>query len=41
MIYEDINSLVKCGVRKKLITADDEIYVRNQLMNALHLEAWE
>lgn len=41
MIYEDINSLVKYGVRKKLITADDEIYVRNQLMNALQLEAWE
>ena len=38
MIYEDINSLVKYGVEKKLITADDEIYVRNQLMDALRLE---
>ena len=41
MIYEDIDRLVSYGVLTGLIEEDDEIYVRNRLLTALGLDAYE
>ncbi|MCH5212526.1 MAG: UDP-glucose--hexose-1-phosphate uridylyltransferase [Oscillospiraceae bacterium] len=41
MIYEDIDRLVSYGVLTGLIDEDDKIYVRNRLLTALGLDAYE
>lgn len=40
MIEESIQTLIQYGIQKELITREDEIYVRNQLMELLHLTSW-
>lgn len=40
MIYESIQKLINYAVSSRLITADDEFVVRNQLMDILQLSDW-
>lgn len=40
-IMTAVQALLVYGVEKKLITKEDTIFVRNQLMEALHLTQWE
>ena len=37
MIYNTIQGLIRHGIRSGLITEEDELVVRNQLMDLLHL----
>ncbi len=41
MIYELIGGLIGYGLEKGLIEEDDTIYIRNRLMQALKVDAWE
>lgn len=41
MIYNTIQGLIRHGIRSRLITEEDELVVRNQLMDLLHLTDWE
>ena len=41
MIYAEVQKLIDYAVKNDLITSDDIYVVRNQLMEALHLENWE
>ncbi len=41
MIYKCINELIKYGLEKKLFEAEDEIFIRNNLLSALGLEDFE
>lgn len=41
MIYTYVQALLDYSIKKELITKDDELYARNQLMDALKLTAWE
>lgn len=41
MIYNTIQGLIRHGIRSGLITEEDELVVRNQLMDLLHLTDWE
>ncbi|MGN1403060.1 MAG: UDP-glucose--hexose-1-phosphate uridylyltransferase [Ruminococcus sp.] len=41
MICKTIQELIEYGIQKELLTSDDSIYMRNQLMDLLHLSAWE
>ncbi len=40
MIYESIDKLVSYGLRCGLVSKDDEIFVRNRLLEALHLDEY-
>lgn len=40
-VTDAIQALLDYGIGKNLITADDMICVRNQLMDALHVASWE
>lgn len=40
MIYSDINGLIQKALEAGLIEQDDMIYVRNQVMNQLHLDTF-
>ena len=40
MIYQEISGLIEKAIEVKLIEASDKIYVRNQVMNLLGLEAF-
>lgn len=41
MIEQSIQELIQYGIEKELITSEDEIFLRNQLMDLLQLSAWE
>lgn len=41
MIEKSIQELIQYGIEKELITSEDEIFLRNQLMDLLQLSAWE
>ncbi|MCD8089448.1 MAG: UDP-glucose--hexose-1-phosphate uridylyltransferase [Clostridiales bacterium] len=41
MIQESIQSLIDYDIREKLIEPEDEIVIRNALMEALKLESWD
>lgn len=41
MITRDVQSLIEYGIDKELITAEDEIYIRNRLMQLLQLDSWD
>ena len=41
MIYNTIQGLIRHGIRSGLITEEDELVVRNQLLDLLHLTDWE
>ena len=41
MIEQSIQELIRYGIEKELITSEDEIFLRNQLMDLLQLSAWE
>ena len=41
MIEKSIQELIQYGIEKELITPEDEIFLRNQLMDLLQLSAWE
>jgi UDPglucose--hexose-1-phosphate uridylyltransferase len=41
MVYEYIQSLIDYSIQNELIHADDEIVIRNQLMEALRLDNWQ
>ena len=41
MIGQSIQELIQYGIEKELITSEDEIFLRNQLMDLLQLSAWE
>ena len=41
MIYNTIQGLIRHGIRSGLIAEEDELVVRNQLMDLLHLTDWE
>ena len=41
MIEKNIQELIQYGIEKELITPEDEIFLRNQLMDLLQLSAWE
>lgn len=41
MISELIQTLIEYGIAKGLICREDEIYIRNRLMQALKVDAWE
>ena len=40
MIEQSIQELIQYGIEKELITSEDEIFLRNQLMDLLQLSAW-
>ena len=40
-VIDAIKALLDYGIARNLITADDEICARNQLMNVLHASQWE
>ncbi|WP_067730946.1 UDP-glucose--hexose-1-phosphate uridylyltransferase [Oceanobacillus damuensis] len=40
MIYQHINELIQKAIEKELICQEDQIYVRNQVMNLLQLESY-
>ena len=40
MITDLIQTLIEYGIEKELIYREDEIYIRNRLMQALKVEAW-
>ena len=40
-IYSLINRLIKYALKNSLITEDDVILVRNELMALLHLKDWQ
>ncbi|MBQ3264441.1 MAG: UDP-glucose--hexose-1-phosphate uridylyltransferase [Ruminococcus sp.] len=40
MIYADIQRLIDYSIKNDLITKDDELVVRNMLMDALHVYDW-
>lgn len=41
MIYDVLQELINYGIKNNLIEKDDEIVVRNQLIDAIGLENWE
>ena len=41
MIEKNIQELIQYGIEKELITSEDEIFLRNQLMDLLQLSAWK
>ena len=41
MICQEIQNLLAYAIRTGLIQPEDEIVVRNQLMDVLHVAAWE
>lgn len=41
MIEQSIQELIQYGIEKELITSEDEIFLRNQLMDLLQLSAWK
>ena len=41
MVYEAIRELVRYGLEKGLITEDDAIYARNQILEALKMDEYE
>lgn len=41
MIYKEIDSLIKYGLRKNLLSEEDISYVRNRLLKTLRLEDYE
>jgi len=40
-IHYEIERLINYGVRKKLIEKEDEIYIRNQILEALNIEGYD
>ena len=40
MITDLIQTLIEYGIEKGLIYREDEIYIRNRLMQALKVDAW-
>ena len=40
-VIDAIKALLDYGIARNLITADDEICARNQLMDVLHVSQWE
>ena len=40
-VIDAVQALLNYGIARNLITADDEICVRNQLMDVLHIPQWE
>ena len=41
MVYEAIRELVRYGLEKGLITEDDAIYARNQILEVLKMDEYE
>ena len=41
MVYQAIKALVQYGLNKGLLTEDDAIYARNQLLEALKMDEYE
>ena len=41
MIYSAIQQLIDYSIQNGLMTKDDELVIRNQLMNALHVYDWQ
>lgn len=41
MIYEAISRLLDYGVKRNIFTIEDTLYLRNRLLDALGLSAWE
>ena len=41
MIYDEIDALVRYGTEKGLIGAEDAIWARNRLLDALGLDGFE
>ena len=41
MIFDAISRLLDYGVKRNIITMDDTIFVRNRIMDTLHLASWE
>ena len=41
MIFEKVQTLINYGIRNRLISAEDEYVVRNELMEALGLSEWQ
>ncbi len=41
MVYQAIKALVQYGLEKGLLTEDDAIYARNQILEALKMDEYE
>ena len=41
MIEQSIQELIQYGIAKELVTEEDSIFLRNQLMDLLRLSSWE
>ena len=41
MVYQAIKALVQYGMEKGLLTEDDVIYARNQILEALKMDEYE